>query len=523
MQACGAKCRFRVVAPVYPAFNIYSGIARHTTALGPVLVATVVNRMADWEAEVIDENNYRRPGPRDENRLPDHRLLQAIRGTDAVGLYGGLTSTIPRLFELARFYRGQGVVTIAGGQHFVAENLPEAFANGIDYVVRGEGEETIVELLDAIREQRDPAGIPGLAFQRDGKLILTPERPPITDFSSLPFPDFGLVRYAKIKVYPLNWTRGCGMDCEFCTVKGRPRPSSPERLFEQVAALVETRQARDFFIVDDLFGQRREDALRLCRLLAEYQRATGTKLDFTVQIRLDRAKDTELLQAMREASVNTVCIGFESPIPEELAAMNKHVKPEEMLALTEVYHRAGFLVHGMFIFGYPLPPGAELNLSLRERIRTFRRFVRRGRLDTIQLLLPVPLPGTELTARLAAQGRFFPREVFGWEYYDGNFPLFVPDPPLTPEQMHGALRRIMGRFYRFRHMFGVAYNILIFPAMIFSVFNLRVGWHHWHRAWRNNLVRFGGWIVFRNWSNALRKGGFHDKLRKLNPSGESRK
>ena len=55
MQACGAKCRFRVVAPVYPAFNIYSGIARHTTALGPVLVATVVNRMADWEAEVIDE------------------------------------------------------------------------------------------------------------------------------------------------------------------------------------------------------------------------------------------------------------------------------------------------------------------------------------------------------------------------------------------------------------------------------------------------------------------------------------
>jgi radical SAM superfamily enzyme YgiQ (UPF0313 family) len=220
---------------------------------------------------------------------------------------------------------------------------------------------------------------------------------------------------------------------------------------------------------------------------------------------------------MREASVNTVCIGFESPIPEELAAMNKHVKPEEMLALTKVYHRAGFLVHGMFIFGYPLPPGAELNLSLRERIRTFRRFVRRGRLDTIQLLLPVPLPGTELTTRLAAQGRLFPREDFGWEYYDGNFPLFMPDPPLTPEQMHGALRRIMGRFYRFRHMFGVAYNILVFPAMIFSVFNLRVGWRHWHRAWRNDLKRFGGWIVFRNWSSALRKGGFHDKLRKLNP------
>jgi len=299
-------------------------------------------------------------------------------------------------------------------------------------------------------------------------------------------------------------------------------------MVEQVAALVEAHGARYFFIVDDLFGQRREDALRLCGLMAEYQRAIGTKLDFAVQIRLDRAKDTELLQAMRAASVTTVCIGFESPIPEELAAMNKHVKPEEMVAMTKIYHQAGFLVHGMFIFGYPLPPGAELKLSVRERVKAFRRFIRRGRLDTIQLLLPVPLPGTEMTERLAAQGRIFPREVIGWEYYDGNFPLFQPDPPLTPEQMHAALRQIMGRFYRFRHIFGVAINILIFPAMIFSVFNLRVGWRHWHRAWRNTLIRFGGWMVFKNWSNALRKGGFGDKLRQLeaarstHPNGEQR-
>jgi radical SAM superfamily enzyme YgiQ (UPF0313 family) len=207
-----------------------------------------------------------------------------------------------------------------------------------------------------------------------------------------------------------------------------------------------------------------------------------------------------------------VCIGFESPIPEELAAMNKHVNPDEMVAMTKRYHQAGFLVHGMFIFGYPLPPGAKLDLSVKERVRHFRRFIRRGRLDTIQILLPVPLPGTELTERLEAQQRVFPRDVIGWEYYDGNFPLFRPDPPLTAEQMHAALRKIMGRFYRFRHMFGVALNVLIFPAMIFSVFNLRVGWHHWHRSWRNALTRFGGWIIFKNWSNALRKGGFQEKL-----------
>jgi radical SAM superfamily enzyme YgiQ (UPF0313 family) len=521
MNAHAKRLRLRVIAPAYPAFNIYSRIARHTTALGPVLIATAASRLEGWDAEMIDENNYRKFGPKDDEQRPDHQILQGIREANVVGLYGGLSSTIPRLYELARFYKDQGVTTIAGGQHFVPDNIRDALENGVDYIVRGEGENTIRELLTAIREDRAPDDIAGLAFLRDGEVVLTPERPPITDFENLPFPDFDLVRYAKIKVYPLNWTRGCGMDCEFCTVRGRPRPTSPERMVEQVAALVETRNARSFFIVDDLFGQRRNDALKLCRLLAEYQRAIGTKLDITVQIRLDRAKDSELLQAMRQASVNTVCIGFESPIPEELAAMSKRVKPEDMLAMTKLYHQAGFLVHGMFIFGYPLPPGVKLDLSVRERVRHFRRFIRRGRLDTIQILLPVPLPGTEMTERLAAQHRIFPRSVIGWEYYDGNFPLFRPDPPLTPEQMHAALRQIMGRFYRFRHMFGVALNVLIFPAMIFSVFNLRVGWHHWYRSWRNTLVRFGGWIVFKNWSNALRKGGFGEKLRQVPPPEQS--
>ena len=506
------RLRFRMVAPSYPAFNIYSRIARKTTALGPVMVGTTVSRMDGWDVEVIDENNYRKFGPKDDAGRPDHGTLQTIRAADVVGIYGGLSSTVPRLYELARFYKEQGVTTIAGGQHFSGENVRDALEHGIDFVVEGEGEDTIRELLTAIREDGELDAVAGIAFMRDGQMVRTAERPPITDFDRLPLPDFDLVRYAEIKVYPISWIRGCGMDCEFCTVKGRPRPASVERVVEQIASLVEARHARDFFIVDDLFGQHRGETLRLCRMLAAYQNAIGTRLDLTVQIRLDRAKDAELLAAMREASVNTVCIGFESPIPEELAAMNKAVRPEDMLALARLYHKAGFLVHGMFIFGYPLPQGVRLGLSARERVRHFKTFIRKGRLDTIQVLLPVPLPGTELTARLAAQNRVFAREAIGWEYYDGNFPLFQPDEPLTPEEMHAALRKIMGRFYRFRSMFAVGLNILIFPSMIFSVFRLRVGWRRWHRSWRNALKRFGGWIILKHWTAALKRGTFRDKL-----------
>jgi hypothetical protein len=166
----------------------------------------------------------------------------------------------------------------------------------------------------------------------------------------------------------------------------------------------------------------------------------------------------------------------------------------------------------MFIFGYPLPPGIEMPMSMSERVHRFRHFIRKSRLDTIQVLLPVPLPGTALTERLARQHRIFPLSEIGWEYYDGNFPLFMPDPPVTPEEMQLAIRRIMGRFYRFRSMFAIVRNVLLFPAMLFPLWNMRHAWSKWFRIWRNDLLRFGGWIIIYRWTSHLRKGGFAEKL-----------
>jgi radical SAM superfamily enzyme YgiQ (UPF0313 family) len=215
---------------------------------------------------------------------------------------------------------------------------------------------------------------------------------------------------------------------------------------------------------------------------------------------------------MRRAAINMVAIGFESPIAEELKAMDKRIRPEDMIAMTQLYHKAGFLVHGMFIFGYPLPDGLRLSISPAERVRLFRTFIRKARLDTIQVLLPIPLPGTELADRLAAQNRILPLDYIGWEYYDGNFPLFLPDEPLTPKDMQSAIRKIMGRFYRFRSMFAIGLNVLSFPAIIFSLFSIKIGWRKWYRLWRNNLLRFGGWIVIKRWTSDFKRGTFMGKL-----------
>lgn len=281
----------RIVDPVYPALNIYSYNARRTTPLGPVCVASAVNEMEGWDAEVIDENNLRRYGPKAHTRGANHEFLQRLRPADVVGLYGGLTSTIPRLYEIARFYKDKGIATVAGGQHFVEENIEEALSSGIDYVIMGEGEETIKELLSALSAGKGISKIDGIAYMDAGKVVFTQKREPICDFDKLPLPNFSLVRYAHIQVYQVERIRGCGMNCEFCTVKGTPRHASPERLLERISILLETRDARKFFIVDDLFGQQRDETIRFCNMLRDYQKDIGIRLDLGVQIRLDKAKD----------------------------------------------------------------------------------------------------------------------------------------------------------------------------------------------------------------------------------------
>ncbi|MBN3038699.1 MAG: B12-binding domain-containing radical SAM protein [Candidatus Omnitrophica bacterium] len=508
------RYRLRIIDPAYPAFNIYSYSARRTTPLGPVCVATAVNEMEGWDVEIVDENNLRWYGPKGNERGADHEFLQRLRPADVVGLYGGLTSTIPRLYEIAQFYKKKGAVTIAGGQHFVEENIKEALSSGIDYIVIGEGEEAIKELLRALLEKGSLDKVKGIAYSKDGEVICTQPREPITDFDSLPLPDFSLVRYAHIQVYPVERIRGCGMDCEFCTVKGKPRYASPERLLERISFLLETKDARKFFIVDDLFGQQRDETIRFCNALKDYQKDIGRRLDIGVQIRLDKAKDSELLLAMRQAGINFVAIGFESPIAEELKAMNKHLKPQDMLELTKIFRKFGFLAHGMFIFGYPMRKGEDFKMPAKERIKRFKNFIRRSRLDTIQVMLPIPLPGTELRQRLEREKRIYSRQDLGWEYYDGNFLLFKPDAPMTPEEMQASAMKIMGNIYQFRYVFMVSLNIFSFPYLLLFLHNIKSGWKKWYRPWRQSLIRFAGWITMKKWTRAFKKDDFLEKLKR---------
>jgi len=86
-----------------------------------------------------------------------------------------------------------------------------------------------------------------------------------------------------------------------------------------------------------------------------------------------------------------------------------------------------------------------LGIPVEERVRFYKDFISKALIDTVQVMLPVPLPGTELRYRLMKQNRIYPLEDIGWEYYDGNFPLFEPDEPMTSETDAYLLKKDYGQ------------------------------------------------------------------------------
>ena len=122
-RPAGQRARLRIVCPAYPAFNIYSRPAKVMTALGPVCVATAVRDIPGWDAEVIDENNYRR-GPLDAAGRPDHQAMQQVRPADVVGIYGGLNEHDPETLRDRQTLQGPGTCARSpGGTHFVPDNV----------------------------------------------------------------------------------------------------------------------------------------------------------------------------------------------------------------------------------------------------------------------------------------------------------------------------------------------------------------------------------------------------------------
>jgi radical SAM superfamily enzyme YgiQ (UPF0313 family) len=362
-----------------------------------------------------------------------------VRAADLVGI-STITSTAPRAYAIADKARVFGRKVVIGGPH--ATYMPSEAAAHADWVLVGEAEHTFVELLQHIAGHREAKDVHAMGHLDGGAYIRTPPDPVPVDLDTNPAPDFSLVRgWGDVKgvlgkrIVPVQISRGCPFDCCFCSVTGmfgrRMRYRSVENVMRELTPHAEKEKDLHVFFYDDNFAA---SPARAKELLAA-MKAAGTKFGWSTQVRADAARDSELLDLMRETHCDTVYIGIESVNAESLKAANKRQAVDATLENLLTFRRKGIDVHGMFVLGFDDdgPDIAEATVA----------FARRAKLMSIQALILTPLPGSRTFDEMDRAGRIMFRD---WAMYDTHH-VVIKHPTLSAEQLQEAQIRTHRKFY----------------------------------------------------------------------------
>jgi anaerobic magnesium-protoporphyrin IX monomethyl ester cyclase len=301
--------------------------------------------------------------------------------------------------------KARGIPTIVAGAD--ATDHPGTYLNrGADYVVAGEGEMTLVELLDTLtgRGTRDVRAIDGLWLRdTNGAIVRTPPREIIRALDALPFPAWDLVdveRYrdiwrARHGYFSMNvvTTRGCPYHCNWCAkpIYGqRYTARSPEHVVAEIAWLKRTYGPDHLWMADDIFGLKPDWIERFAALA----RDRDAVVPFKCLLRADQVTD-RVARALREAGCRTAWLGAESGSQRILDAMEKGTRVEQIVEATRLLRTAGVEVGFFLQFGYPGETRDDIDRTLE--------MVRACAPDDIGVSVSYPLPGTTFYQRVQAQ------------------------------------------------------------------------------------------------------------------------
>jgi radical SAM superfamily enzyme YgiQ (UPF0313 family) len=281
------------------------------------------------------------------------------------------------------------IITLVGGA--LISSLPEPLIADLkpDYTILGEGEATLLELLDHIENGGTPAeatGIAGMGLLLDGKVHKTPKRKQLMDLDVLPLPDLFLFpSVQKDPVIPelgLTTSRGCYGRCSFCFLNMEKLSyKSPERFEMEVADLVAKHSIRYFYINDLTFTSDIKRSYQICDVLKKYG------LTWTCSTRVERIQP-ELLCYMHDCGCRDIWYGVESLDQTVLDLADKMTKVEEIeYAVTETV-KAGIKVAANLIVG--LPGESE------ESLRKMMEFCKNSEVIPISIKYLTPFPGTKI-------------------------------------------------------------------------------------------------------------------------------
>jgi len=340
----------------------------------------------DWEITIVDENlgapNY-----------------QAMPRPDLVGITA-FTSQINRAYEVATHFRNMGVPVVMGGIH-ATMCLDEAMER-VDSVVTGEADDIWPQVLEDARHG-------SLKRWYDGGLA---------EINDVPLARHDLLagRYA---VGAIQTTRGCPLNCNFCSVTAFNGARYRQRPIPDVLREFQSIHEKHVLVVDDnLIGTRPEHIARAKEMFRAMAHANLRK-EWVAQVTINFADDDELLVLAAKAGCRGVFIGFESPKPEGLLELGKKfnlLKGRDFRASVRRIQRHKILVVGSFIIGLDID---EVGIGKRIAEAASEYGV-----DNLNVLFLTPLPGTRLWKKMKSEDRIalnsFPED---WKYYTLTFPV----------------------------------------------------------------------------------------------------
>ena len=377
----------------------------------------------------------------------------------------GISSPTPLIYEAweaAAEAKKRGAVTILGGPHLTLMPDESMQRPEVDLVVRGEAEETIVEILQTL-ESADPqfSAIAGLSYRTaEGEIVHNPPRPLRRDVENIPWPAYHLFkieRYTNLqpltdgldphaRAYTLLTSRGCPHQCIYCSkpITGNTwRARSPEDVVAEWRYLVREMGATEIGITDDVWNLRLERAKEICRLLI----AEGLNHVPWVTVHGMRADNTdaELFRLMKQAGCKRVGFGVESGNQAVLDAIKKRQTLDDVRRAFREAKAAGLQTMGFFIFGLPT--------DTEETMEDTIRFALELDPDLANFMIAAPYPGTELWEIARRDGRLFSTDWRDYAIHDerARYELPTLPPELVERKWHEAYRRFYlrpGRIWR---------------------------------------------------------------------------
>jgi radical SAM superfamily enzyme YgiQ (UPF0313 family) len=283
--------------------------------------------------------------------------------------------------------------TMMGGPHvtFCAADTLKACPE-IDFIVRGEGEETLVELITAFQDGKNWRDIKGLAYQTPDGPVLTAPRDLIQNIDTLPEPARHLIPLGRYRALglPISMTtsRGCPFQCIFCVgrkmVGAKVRYRSPKKIVDELAYLGSL-NFHQINIADDLFTASKKHCMAVCDEIIQRQ----LKIRWTSFARVDTVS-RPVLARMKQAGCTAVSFGVESGSPEILRTIKKGITLDQVIDAVSMCNDVGVTPQASFILGLP----GETSHTLQQTVAFAERLKGMGVLHGYHLL--APFPGTDV-------------------------------------------------------------------------------------------------------------------------------